>query len=187
MSVVFRCGSRPAVCAASVRDGRARAHRLAATTPTLYGHFARFNEWTTIDSVFEGRFLERVAPGAFATTFAHDRHGISVLFQHGRDPQIGDKPLGVADRAARRRARRRLRGAVARRQLRPDLIPGLRAGAYGASFRFKVVREDLDKAPAASELQPGALPERTMHEACLFEFGPSRSPPTRARPRASGR
>jgi phage head maturation protease len=44
--------------------------------------------------VFEGNFLERIAPGAFAHSLAHDRARLRVLFQHGRDPQIGDKPLG---------------------------------------------------------------------------------------------
>jgi HK97 family phage prohead protease len=38
--------------------------------------------------------MERIAPGAFAHRIANDRRRIKVLFQHGRDPQIGDKPLG---------------------------------------------------------------------------------------------
>src|SRR4051795_9208562 len=62
--------------------------------PTMVGHFAVFNQWTEINSAFEGRFLERVAPGAFRKTFAEQRDRMRVLFQHGRDPQIGDKPLG---------------------------------------------------------------------------------------------
>jgi phage head maturation protease len=53
-----------------------------------------------------------------------------------------------------------------------DLIPGLRAGAYGASFRFKVLREDVDRAPASSSYKPKALPERTLRDVRLYEFGP---------------
>jgi hypothetical protein len=30
--------------------------------PILAGHFARFEEWTEIDSIWEGRFMERIAP-----------------------------------------------------------------------------------------------------------------------------
>jgi phage head maturation protease len=48
----------------------------------------------------------------------------------------------------------------------------LRAGAYGASFRFKVLREDLAEAPAPSVYNPTGLPERTIREATLLEFGP---------------
>ena len=36
--------------------------------PTLHGHFAVFNEWTEINSLMEGNFLERIAPGAFKKT-----------------------------------------------------------------------------------------------------------------------
>ena len=38
----------------------------AVGDPIMFGHFARFNEWNEIDSWIEGRFMERVAPGAFA-------------------------------------------------------------------------------------------------------------------------
>ena len=51
-------------------------------------------------------------------------------------------------------------------------MPGLRAGAYGASFRFKTVRDSIDQAPRVSDYNPLGLPERTIREAQVFEFGP---------------
>src|SRR6266498_1188698 len=30
---------------------------------TLFGHFSTFNDWYQIDSFWEGKFLERIAPG----------------------------------------------------------------------------------------------------------------------------
>jgi prohead serine protease len=39
-----------------------------------------------------------------------------------------------------------------------DLIPGLRAGAYGASFRFAVLRETIDQQPAASSYNQRNFP-----------------------------
>src|SRR3954469_21587367 len=65
-----------------------------ATMPTLTGHFAVFDQWTEINSVFEGNFMERFAPGAFTKTIRESRDTMRVLFQHGQDPVIGDKPLG---------------------------------------------------------------------------------------------
>ena len=53
-----------------------------------------------------------------------------------------------------------------------DLIPGLQAGAYGSSFRFTVVREDMDNTARASSYNPLGLPERTIREATVLEFGP---------------
>jgi HK97 family phage prohead protease len=141
--------------------------------PTMVGHFARFNEWTEIDSVFEGNFMERVAPGAFRKTFAENRDRMRVLFQHGQDPQIGDKPLGSIDVLEEDK-----RGAYYEVPLldapyvRDNILPGLRAGLYGASFRFSVQREEFNRDTQPSEHNPQALPERTLKEIAVREFGP---------------
>lgn len=138
---------------------------------TLTGHFATFNEWAEIDSLFEGHFMERVAPGAFLHTFTHDRAAMRVLFQHGRDPSVGSKPLGriltLREDAVGAFYEVPLFASV------PALVlDGLRAGQYGASFRFRVERDDLVTKPRASEYNPTALPERTILQARVFEFGP---------------
>ena len=53
-----------------------------------------------------------------------------------------------------------------------DLLPGLEAGLYGASFRFKVLKEEFVSDPEPSAYNPSALPERTIQEAKLYELGP---------------
>lgn len=68
-----------------------------AAMPTMEVRFSRFGEWYEIDSMFEGQFLERTAPGSFAKTIAESRDAVKVLFNHGFDPQIGDKVLGPVD------------------------------------------------------------------------------------------
>jgi HK97 family phage prohead protease len=142
-----------------------------AAGPVLFGHFARFNEWTEIDSVWEGRFMERFAPGAFRKTIREGRDKLRVLFQHGHDPEIGDKPI-----AAINDVREDDEGAFYEARLfdgLPSLImDGLRAGQYGASFRFGALREQWDEKPEASEHNPNGLPERTIKEARVAEFGP---------------
>ena len=62
---------------------------------TLHGYAAVFNEDTVIDS-WEGQFVERIAPGAFTKTLEERGDRVKVLFNHGFDPSIGDKPLGKA-------------------------------------------------------------------------------------------
>lgn len=140
--------------------------------PTMVGHFAVFNEWTRIDSAWEGTFLERINPSAFEKTFAENRAGMRVLFQHGKDPQIGDKPLGVIQNLGSDE-----RGAFYEVPLfdtayNRELLPGLQAGAYGASFRFKVMREEFNRKPETSDYNPDGIPERTITEAKVMEFGP---------------
>lgn len=135
---------------------------------TVHGHFAVFNEWTRIDSLIEGTFMERIAPGAFASTFARDRQGMRVLLNHGRS-------LDAMPIAAIKTLREDARGAYYEAQLLdvPDLLlSGLRAGQYGASFKFKVEAETIASRPRASSHNPEALPERTITEARVYEFGP---------------
>jgi phage head maturation protease len=49
---------------------------------------------------------------------------------------------------------------------------GLRAGAYGSSFRFNVLAEDFLRKPGKSAYNPSGLPERTVREVHMPEFGP---------------
>lgn len=139
--------------------------------PLLFGHFSRFNEWTEIDSFFEGRFLERISPGAYKKTFRERRDQLRVLFQHGRDPMVGDKPIAEIERLEEQDE-----GAYHESRLLdgvPELIvSGLRAGQYGQSFRMEVVKEDFDERPDKSAENPLGLPERTINEIRLHEFGP---------------
>lgn len=141
--------------------------------PTMFGHFTVFNEWTRIDSVWEGTFMERIAPGAFTKTIEENRSNIQVLFQHGQDPSIGDKPLGAITEL-----REDDIGPYYEVPLldagyvRDDILPGLKADLYGSSFRFRVTREDKNEEPGRSDVNPDGLPERTIKEVNLFEFGP---------------
>jgi len=140
--------------------------------PTLFGHFAVFNRWAEIDSWFEDHFLERIAPGAFKKTFRENRDKIRALFQHGRDPQAGDKPLGPITELREEDEGPYYEVPLLDTSYNRELVPGLEAGLYGASFRFEVMREERVEKPEASDDNPNALPERTLKEVRLFEFGP---------------
>jgi HK97 family phage prohead protease len=139
--------------------------------PVLFGHFARFNEWTEIDSYFEGHFMERIVPGAFKKTFRERADQIRVLFQHGRDAELRDRPIGQPEEL-----REDDEGAYHESRLfdgLPELImEGLRAGQYGQSFKMEILREDFIKEPGVSDGNPGGLPERSIKEVRLFEYGP---------------
>ena len=153
---------------------RAIEMRVAADggMPTLVSRFSPFGVWYEIDSLWEGRFLERTVRGAFRKTMREQRASVRVLFDHGHDPQIGSKVLGpVAD------LREDEDSAVGEVPLfdtsyNRDLLPGLKAGVYGSSFRFRVIRDEWNDEPGRSEHNPEGLPERTIKEVRLFEFGP---------------
>lgn len=145
-----------------------------AGRPTMFGHFSVFDEWAEIDSAYEGHFLERVAAGAFAKTMAENRGNMKVLFHHGRD-QLGVQVLGTIDELCEDD-----RGAYYEVGLfagiPPLVMDGLRAGEYGASYRFKVMHEEYVQRPRKSAHNPRGLPERTIVEAKVREFGPTPFP-----------
>jgi len=136
---------------------------------TLIGRFGPFNEWNEIDSWFEGRFLERVIPGAFVDSF--ERMTPKVTFNHGRDPDLGDKLLGYPV-TVREDERSAIYEAPLLDGVPPLLVSGLRAGAYGSSFRFGVDEENIVERPERSDHNPEGLPERSIIKATVPEAGP---------------
>jgi HK97 family phage prohead protease len=139
---------------------------------TMHGHFAVFNEWTEINSAWEGRFLERIAPTAFDRTIAERGDKVRVLYDHGADPSVGNKPLGVpavlrADDTGAAYEVKLFEADYVR-----ELVPALEAGQLGASFRFRVVKEEWNERPQRSDDNPERMPERTITDLDLFEFGP---------------
>jgi hypothetical protein len=140
---------------------------------TLFGHFAVFDKWTEINSSWEGNFLERIAPGAFAATIATRGDRIKVLYDHGQDPSIGNKPLGVIESLSEDKVGAAYKVRLIDTPYNNDfIIPAARADLLGASFRFRVTDETWDNEPKASRSNPKGLPERTIGGAEVFEFGP---------------
>jgi phage head maturation protease len=141
--------------------------------PTMTGHFTVFNQWAEIRSRYEGHFLERFAPGSLRKTFKENGNQIRVMFQHGKDPSIGEKLLGAPSVA-------REDGDIGGYYEVPlfdtsynrDLLPGLEAKVYGASMRFSSMQEDYKEDPGVSVYNPDGIPERTIREARIAEAGP---------------
>ena len=164
-----RSATRGVVRKMQIREVPEQRDEGVSADPTLHGHFAVFNEWTEIDSMFEGHFLERIAPGAFKKTFQELTP--KVTFQHGQDPFLGDKVLGKVDVLEEDALGARYEVPLFKGL--PDLLmEGLRADEYGASFRFRVMRELFDETPDDSDYNPHGLPERTLKEVQAPEFGP---------------
>lgn len=140
--------------------------------PLLEVRFSPFVTWYEIDSWWEGTFLERTVRGAFAKTIAESRDRVKVLFNHGYDPQIGDKVLGTIEDL-----REDSDTAVGDVRLFDttyvrDLLPGLEAGVYGSSMRMRVIKDEWNDDPGVSDYNPRGLPERSILEVRLYEFGP---------------
>ena len=139
---------------------------------TLHGMFAVFNEWTEIDSYFEGRFLERISPEAFNRTFTERGDRVRILYDHGADPSIGNKPLGAPDVLRVDDVGAHYESRLFDTSYVADLVPALAAGQLGASFRFRVTGESWVDPSESTEWNPSKLPERTIDDLDLYELGP---------------
>lgn len=148
----------------------------------MRGHFSMFGNWYEINSAFEGRFLERIHPGAYRKTFkdnasrknAGDK--IKCLLEHGHDPMVADKPLGVPQTLEEDGEGARYEVPLLDTSYVRDLVPALEAGAYGSSFRFRVLQDEWIEEPERSDYNPDGIPERTIKEVRVMEFGPTMFP-----------
>jgi HK97 family phage prohead protease len=139
---------------------------------TLVLRFSAFGTWYPVSSMWEGDFIERTKRGSFAQTILEDRPGMRSLFDHGFDPQIGNKVLGPIDDLREDPSSPVGEVPLFDTSYNRDLLPGLRAQVYGSSFRFRVLEESWNDEPAPSDSNPKGLPERTITRVKLMEFGP---------------
>lgn len=162
---------------ASGDDGVPRALQMRASSDsgsggnTLVLQWSVFDRFTEINSFWEGNFMERIAAGAFTKTIRENRANMRILLEHGYDPQIGNKPIASPDVVEENDIGGYAEGRLFD-GLDPLVVDGLRSGAYGASFRFRVMREQIVEEPEPSDANPKGLPERTITEAQVQEFGP---------------
>lgn len=149
---------------------------------TMVGHFSKYDSWYEINSWIEGHFLERLVFGSHRKTIKENRSGVVVAFDHGYDPTIADKPLGPIEEL-----REEDEGPYYEVPLldtdynRDFVLPALQGrtmdgrtfgSQLGASFKFRVVKDEWNMAPKKSDHNPDGIPERTIREVRLFEFGP---------------
>lgn len=107
-------------------------------------------------------------PGVWDKTLKERQGQIQVLYHHGRDPQIGTKPLGVPSILRTDRTGLWTETPLAHTSYNDEIvIPLLASGALRAmSVGFGVVRQSWDDANN----------ERRVLEAILGEFGPTPFP-----------
>ena len=129
---------------------------------TLTGYAAVFNRSTMIDN-YEGRFEERIRPGAFKRSI---NAKMPVLqFEHGRHPLLGSMPLGQITKLREDEHGLYVEARLADNWLIQPVRDAIASGAIdGMSFRFQVVRDSVDES--------GDMPVRTLEEVKLLELGP---------------
>lgn len=140
----------------------------------LAGHAIKFGVPSVIEGEGPGPFWEIFEPRSFARTLSNrsNRSAIRMLYQHGHDFAVGDRPLGpfldLREDASRGLFFRvgLLAGAI----YISELLPAFRSGLMGSSIRFRAVKDEWEHSPSASDWNPDALPIRRVKEARLLEI-----------------
>lgn len=139
--------------------------------PVMFGRFAEFETWTEVNSALEGHFFERITENAFAKTVREGRDNMRVIFHHGRDV-TGVQVLGtILELEPDSYHEVELFDSVP-----PLIMDGLRARQYGSSFRFRAEKYEWNPRPRRSARNPEGIPELTILEARIREFGPTPFP-----------
>jgi hypothetical protein len=140
---------------------------------TMVGYPIVYDTWTRIDS-WEGEFLERIRPGSVNKTLKERGERVKVQFDHGMHPVIGSLPIGKPDVMRSDDLGLWTETPLSHATDVQTLIkPRLQEGTLdGMSFRFSIVSEDWKHDPDESDHNPKGIPERTVNELRLYEFGP---------------
>lgn len=137
--------------------------------PTIEGRVVPFNQWSEVNSVVEGHFMERFATGSLSKTIAERASELKVYFEHGKSRLFDSQPIAVL-----REAWEQPDGGYFRAGLLeglPELFrDGLRRGLYGASIGAEVIKMDRNRRPGKSEHNPLGLEERTYKELRAFDY-----------------
>lgn len=154
-----------------IKDELARA--LADSDGSnMTGYSIVYNQWTQIHDQ-DGKYLERIAPGAAARAVKDRGDRILVMYDHGRHPYIGQAPI-----AAPRALWEDERGLFGWDRLHDapsfDLVrANLKAGTIkGQSFRFSVFDGGDSWEPAKRD----GLRRRTLTAVDIIERGPVNFP-----------
>jgi uncharacterized protein len=137
---------------------------------TLEGYAAVFDSPTLIDS-WEGRFAERIRRGAFTKTL-QERTPV-LQFDHGTHPLIGSIPLGVIQTAREDDRGLFIRARLSDNWLIEPIRDAIADGAVnGMSFRFRTIRDDLDRDAQWAKTFGDDVPGRELIEVAVPELGP---------------
>jgi HK97 family phage prohead protease len=144
----------------------------------LTGYTAVWDVWVEVNRSPDGHFLQRLAPGCFSKTITESKDRMKVNFMHGKSQQFGRRALGPTEELALLEDDYGLRYTLPLFDTEENrqLAAGLRAGLYGSSFSMHVVAEHFVVRPGRSAHNLRGLPERTVLEARLPDFGPVASP-----------
>jgi hypothetical protein len=98
--------------------------------------------------------MERTVRGAFAKTMAEQGANVKCQFDHGYDTSVGSRVLCLAEELREDADTAVLEGDLFDTSYNRDLLPGIKAGAYGSSLPLPGHQGRVERRPRAVRPQP---------------------------------
>lgn len=130
---------------------------------TVEGVVVPYGQWSEVDSVIEGHFMERFAAGSLRKSFSEGFARMKGYFEHGRSKLFDRTPI-MELREAWETGEAAYFRANLLRGLPEWMVDGLRRGVYGVSLGAEEVKTDTVRFPKRSAHNPQGLEERTYRE-----------------------
>lgn len=130
---------------------------------TVEGIVVPYGQWSEVDSVMEGHFIERFAAGSLRKSFSEGFSRMKGYFEHGRSRLFDRAPIMELREAWETNEAAFFRANLLR-GLPEWMTDGLRRGLYGVSLGAEEVKTDRTRYPKRSDYNPKGLEERTYKE-----------------------
>lgn len=142
---------------------------------TVEGVVVPYGQWSEVDSVMEGHFLERFAAGSLRKSFSEGFSRVKGYFAHGKSSLFDRAPV-MELREAWEDGNAAYFRANLLRGLPEWMIDGLRRGLYGASLGAEPVKVERTRYPKRSQHNPQGIEERTYRELRAYDISLTPAP-----------
>ena len=142
---------------------------------TIEGLVVPYGQWSEVDSVIEGHFLERFSFGSLAKSFSEGFARMKGYFEHGQSKMFDRTPIMALRRVWETEAAAWFEANLLR-GLPPHMIDGIRHGQYGVSLGATPIKMERNTHPRKSEYNPKGLEERTYKELRAYDISLTPAP-----------
>jgi phage head maturation protease len=136
--------------------------------PVIEGMVVPYGQWSEVDSVIEGHFLERFDTGSLRKTFTESVKRMKGYFEHRRSKMFEGAPIMDIQEAWDEEGGAFFRASLLK-GIPEFIVDGIRKGLYGASIGASPVVVERHR-PGKSDYNPQGLEERTYKELRAFDI-----------------
>jgi hypothetical protein len=143
--------------------------------PEVEGPIVPYGQWSEVNSVIEGHFLERFAPGSLRKSLTESVSRVKGYFEHGRSQMFDRTPIMDIRRTWETDSAPYYTAGLLK-GLPEWMHDGIRKGLYGTSVGATPVQVSRDQSPQPSEHNPDGIEERTYTEVRVHDISLTPAP-----------